>query len=198
MEIVKAGRNIVMSLIFFDVDDPAIPDISIDEFLAKCLLVPKGYVYRGQGDKTWPLVPSSFRDARGVVLSSVKRTERLSYFLDENQFDIDFKRILSLVGPDEKVVASDQKGYKKLLMLTFFQHFGLPTPLLDWTSSPLIALFMSLFERPSGANDIAIFRFDPILLPSDVIYQQYDKISFRRIQTQMGGVMFLEIVQRRQ
>jgi hypothetical protein len=76
-------------------------------------------------------------------------------------------------------------------MLAFFQHFGLPTPLLDWTSSPLVALFMSLFERPQTAKDVSIYRLDPSLLPTEVTFQQYDKlISFRRIQQQVGGVLF--------
>jgi hypothetical protein len=35
-----------------------------------------------------------------------------------------------------------------------------------------------------------IFQFNPSLLPTDVTFQQYNKLSFRRIQTQLGGVMF--------
>lgn len=179
-----------MSLTFYEVDSTTIPDISVDDFLSQCLLTPKGYEYRGQGDKRWELVPSAFRDAAGAAITSIERTRRISYFLNEDQFEVDFKRLLNLAGPDEQVVISDKKGYKTLLMLTFFQHFGLPTPLLDWTSSPLVALFMSLFERPTGAQDVSIFRLDPSLIPNDVTFQQYNKISFRRIQTQIGGVLF--------
>jgi hypothetical protein len=101
------------------------------------------------------------------------------------------RRMSALAGPDEQMVIPDKSGYRILLMLAFFQHFGLPTPLLDWTSSPLVALFMSLFERPQTAKDVSIYRLDPSLLPTEVTFQQYDKlISFRRIQQQVGGVLF--------
>jgi hypothetical protein len=179
-----------MSLVFFEIDDPNIPEISVEEFLAKCLLVPRGFEYRGQGDKGWNLVPPAFRNPVGATIDPVQRTRRLRYFLSEPQFEVDFKRMIGLAGPDEKVNIPDKPGYKTLLMLAFFQHFGLPTPLLDWTSSPLVALFMSLFERPITAVDVSIFQLNPSLLPSDVTFQQYNKLSFRRIQTQLGGVMF--------
>jgi hypothetical protein len=179
-----------MSLTFYEIDDPAIVDISIDDFLSRCLLTPRGFEYRGQGDRGWDLVPSAFRDDAGATITSVERTRRVSYFLDEEQFEVDFKRLCDLAGPEEKVVISDKRGYKTLLMLAFFQHFGLPTPLVDWTSSPLIALFMSFFERPPSARDVSIYQLDPALLPADVTFQQYNKISFRRIQTQIGGILF--------
>ncbi|MFD2235764.1 FRG domain-containing protein [Phaeospirillum tilakii] len=179
-----------MALCFYEVDDTKAPDISVEEFLSECLLVPKGFSYRGQGDKNWDLVPSAFRERTGATVSTIERTRRLSYFLNDQQFEIDFKKIIDLAGKDEHIVISDEGGYKTLSMLTFFQHFGIPTPLLDWTESPLIALFMSVFERPAGAHDISIFRYDPTLQPPDVTFQQYEKIPFRRIQTQLGGILF--------
>jgi hypothetical protein len=180
-----------MSLKFHDVDDTSHPAITVSGFLSQCLLVPKGYYYRGQGDRAWKLVPSIFRDSHGSTITSVLRTRRLRYFTEGSQFEVDFQRLLALGGPGEEVVVPENAGgYGVLTKLAFFQHFGVPTPLLDWTYSPLIALFMSIFERPTTAGDVSIFRVDPTAVPNDVTFQPYDKIHFRRIQTQLGAVMF--------
>jgi hypothetical protein len=64
----------------------------------------------------------------------------------------------TLAMPGENIVIPKESGYRTLLMLAFFQHFGIPTPLLDWTSSPLFALFMALFERPRTTANVSILQ----------------------------------------
>jgi hypothetical protein len=180
-----------MTLKFVDPNSSSIPEISVNTFLGRCLLLPKGFMYRGQGDKGWDLVPAAFRDGAGSTIPLADRGRRIKYFADESQIDADFGRMAALAMPGENVVIPKESGYRTLLMLAFFQHFGIPTPLLDWTSSPLIALFMALFERPRTTANVSIYRLDPTLLPADATFQQYDKLLvFRRIQQQLGGVFF--------
>ena len=98
-------------------------------------------VFRGQsGD--WPLRSSFHRtDANDLIsyfekcLPSVRR--QLTPFLKGSSFDGD-------------------EG--ELALLHLLQHYGYPTPLIDWSYSPFIAAFFSYAPRES--NGRYVFTFD--------------------------------------
>lgn len=79
--------------------------------------------YRGVENANWKLIPS--------IQRSGHRIENERYLT--NDFYIKAKQILKQC-PDKKNYAA---------WMSMMQHYGLPTRLLDWSSSPLISVFFA-------------------------------------------------------
>lgn len=92
-------------------------------------------LYRGHKDATWEILPSIHRKKENIFDFQEKEKE-LYFNIRKNNF----------------VEFSVQENF--INEIIHMQHYGIPTPLVDWTSNPLIALFFSLDE---SKNDGRVF-----------------------------------------
>ncbi|MCH7814865.1 MAG: FRG domain-containing protein, partial [Planctomycetes bacterium] len=96
--------------------------------------VQKRFVFRGQADASWVLETTLDRVRNRETLGD--RGELRSLLIQE------FRRLAAGLGVDLTGVQSE--GDWEMLG----RHHGLPTAILDWTTSPYIAAFFALSERP--------------------------------------------------
>lgn len=111
-----------------------------DEFLSFCgRQASSQQVYRGLRSADYKLIPK------------VGRTDDYSEDHEQNVFRL-FKKRARLYHPVNFLNDLD--------LLVLAQHHGLPTRLLDWTTSPLVAAFFAVAEEPdtSRSSDMVIFH----------------------------------------
>jgi hypothetical protein len=96
--------------------------------------------FRGQGDASWDLTPSALRPP----FSSV----------NEHRYRHDFKLRAQPFLHEATQPPRDEWDWYFLM-----QHFGVPTRLLDWTESALVALYFAAESRPDSSG--AVWILDP-------------------------------------
>lgn len=101
--------------------------------------------FRGVADESWDLVPSIQRTPGRI------KAERYI----TNDFYIKAKQVMEH--------APEKKNYSA--WMSIMQHFGLPTRLLDWSSSPLVATFFAVEQFSKHPNaDACVWILAPGLL----------------------------------
>lgn len=107
-----------------------------------------GYLFRGQADSSWELLP---------------KAGRREFFLPNNR---DLGRFWSW---SRQAVAYSTLPKSDLEQLAIAQHHGLATRLLDWTTNPLVACFFACSEETN--KDGVVYMYET---PDKVISEEND------------------------
>jgi hypothetical protein len=116
-----------------------------DDYVRQELLDRSSYVWRGQSNAMWYLESTLDRvlRERGLSRHPTVRSEHLRRF----QYASRGRR-----GPYPRPIDSDNHWW------ALGQHFGLATPLLDWTTSPFVAAYFAFASEENASIDrCAIF-----------------------------------------
>ncbi|HZW12201.1 MAG TPA: FRG domain-containing protein [Noviherbaspirillum sp.] len=120
----------------------------ISELMHELNVLPNHFVFRGQSDASWGL-RSSLERVLGTQWSSERARTFETYSLDI------FRSKYHIYSGNEHTPKS------KLSWLSVMQHYGLPTRLIDFTTSPYIALYFALETYdPLSGKDFSIFAID--------------------------------------
>lgn len=100
--------------------------------------------YRGHDDHRWDLLPHVKRDPFCFM-------DQAEQYMATN-FRTEAKKRL-------QHYPTTDSGW-----LSLMQHYGLPTRLLDWSESPLVALYFAVMDRESTQHDAALWCLNPTAL----------------------------------
>lgn len=121
---------------------------SMDELARELNSLPNCYVFRGQANAKWGLQSSLER-----LLGNSWTSERARQFEDYAMSSFKSKYHIYCGG--------EHKPKSKLSWLSVIQHYGGPTRLIDFTTSPYIALYFALETyNPRTGDDFSVFYLD--------------------------------------
>lgn len=112
-------------------------------------------LFRGVSDAKYRLIPSASR-----LFKPDRIADSIHNYGLFHQEEEDFRHLCSQYV--------DISGFSTMEMFVLAQHHGFPSPLLDWTFGPLVALFfasrMSVLDNGkfdhSNENDFAVYVFE--------------------------------------
>lgn len=177
--------------------DSQVPVTSIGEYLEEIIHITQvdneGHTYfqwyRGHADKEWELIPKVQRNFVGSEEDLLRR---------ERYYTNDFQARASVF----KSPALPIDEYAS--WLTLMQHYGLPTRLLDWSRSPLVALYFAVSDESQYEKDGCIWMLTPGKLnesqklekPSKFDGKEYDNVYIYNTQHKTIAMMIYSAFRR--
>lgn len=161
---------------------------TIEEVIALINTFENHFIFRGQSNKSWELSSGLERMLdNNCNKTSLKKAEEYSLNLFKSKFHI--------------YDSSNIRPQSKLQWLSLMQHYGIPTRLLDFTTSPYIALYFAIetFDNSSN-NDIALFAIDYRALMKQSIKfikskDQEFKLDYLQVLNQQD-IIFADVIDR--
>lgn len=151
--------------------------------------------WRGQRDSTWSLRTSFHRSNQIVGMNLYDYRQKVLSDV-EYYYHIHFGEVLDLY--DKPSGLGPHMDSRRMIDLTAFlgqlQHFGFPTPMLDWTMSPYIAAYFAFREidRNQPQNPYArVFAFDVPSWTLDVYTQSGSHLAWDMWNTPQGANPFI-------
>ncbi len=158
-------------------------------------------LFRGQSKDTWPLKPTlerfskrkwTIREYCQLAINCVPEIEssenlwipkniQLPTILEiENEIDATFdKAIIRIPGPNKMAVMS-----RMFEFWIYLRHYGFPSPLLDWSRSPLIAAFFAFCDCLK-TNKVAIFTYVDSITGDKYVWDGKPQITSIEYETEI-------------
>lgn len=137
----------------------------------------KGYTwFRGQSVEYWDIEPGLSRTKISPQNASDSLDEISFIYFQTTDFNAAIDEAIAIVNTDSKYKKIKELNLTKLQFLFLAQHYGLITPVIDWTTNPNIALFFAL-EHSVDDPDFSpvLYATNPKLINYNSFYHVNEK-----------------------